>query len=100
MIIIWLTDDFRLDIYNKHIKGDTNQMEAVQHIVAGSSYPLPYILIGFPGKIAVTDITMNVSHYIQTGISKIAWHSKRLKILFVSISIEPACNVANKIVVS
>lgn len=41
----------RLDIHNKKIKGDTMQMEAVHHIVAGTAYPLPYILIGFPGKI-------------------------------------------------
>lgn len=26
------------------------QIAAVKHIVAGTSYPLPYLLIGFPGK--------------------------------------------------
>ncbi|KAG4074220.1 hypothetical protein HA402_015523 [Bradysia odoriphaga] len=38
-----------LDIQHKGLKGDTNQIEAVNHIVAGTAYPLPYVLIGFPG---------------------------------------------------
>ncbi|XP_037039708.1 putative helicase mov-10-B.1 [Bradysia coprophila] len=38
-----------LDIHHKGLKEDRNQVRAVNHIVAGTAYPLPYVLIGFPG---------------------------------------------------
>ncbi|KAG4075059.1 hypothetical protein HA402_008124 [Bradysia odoriphaga] len=41
----------QLDIRDKRLKSDTHQTEAVHNIVAGTAYPLPYVLIGFPGKI-------------------------------------------------
>lgn len=39
----------RLQFFDPKIKSDVNQIAAVKHIVAGTSYPLPYLLIGFPG---------------------------------------------------
>ncbi|KAG4073853.1 hypothetical protein HA402_014058 [Bradysia odoriphaga] len=39
----------QLQFFDPKIKSDVNQIAAVKHIVAGTAYPYPYLLIGFPG---------------------------------------------------
>lgn len=39
----------KLQFFDPKIKSDVSQIAAVKHIVAGTAYPLPYLLIGFPG---------------------------------------------------
>uniref|UniRef100_A0A667XVM2 RNA helicase n=1 Tax=Myripristis murdjan TaxID=586833 RepID=A0A667XVM2_9TELE len=36
-------------LFNEHLKGNEEQCKAVQHIVAGSSKPAPYLVFGPPG---------------------------------------------------
>uniref|UniRef100_A0A667Y223 RNA helicase n=1 Tax=Myripristis murdjan TaxID=586833 RepID=A0A667Y223_9TELE len=38
-----------LRLFNEHLKGNEEQCKAVQHIVAGSSKPAPYLVFGPPG---------------------------------------------------
>ncbi|KAJ6648786.1 putative helicase mov-10-B.2 [Pseudolycoriella hygida] len=39
----------KLQFFDPKIKSDVNQIAAVKHIVEGTAYPLPYLLLGFPG---------------------------------------------------
>lgn len=56
------------------MKGDARQIEAVHHIVAGTAYPLPYILIGYPGKSTTHSINSLASteKILRTGTGKTA----------------------------
>ncbi|KAF6017027.1 MOV10 [Bugula neritina] len=42
-------NSFTLDCFEKSIEGNSEQITAVRHIVAGSSRPAPYIIYGPPG---------------------------------------------------
>lgn len=39
----------QLQYIDPKIKSDVNQIAAVRHIVAGTAYPYPYLLVGYPG---------------------------------------------------
>lgn len=47
---------YRLQFFDAKVKSDVNQIAAVKHIVAGTAYPLPYLLVGFPGKLYILSI--------------------------------------------
>lgn len=66
-------------MFNHHLDNNPEQLKAVQHIVAGSSQPAPYVVFGPPGTGKTVTLVEAINQVFQSGFVRRRLEAKVLR---------------------
>lgn len=70
---------FWCSMFNHHLDNNPEQLKAVQHIVAGSSQPAPYVVFGPPGTGKTVTLVEAINQVFQSGFVRRRLEAKVLR---------------------